>query len=227
VAIRAAQQATKTIPILAVTDDMVGSGLVASLGKPGGNTTGVSLLATELDGKRQEILLEAVPGVRRVAALADLNTTSPQQLHKLQDAAHARGVDLSIYPAATPEEIVDAIETAKSYGESALNVLASPFLFNHRQVILQRVATLRLPAMYSWAETAEEGGLLGYGPRLVQIYREIMARQLVELLRGARPADLPVQQPTRFELVINLRTAKALDHEIPAGLVLRADEVIK
>jgi len=227
VAIRAAQQATKTIPILAVTDDMVGSGLVASLGKPGGNTTGVSLLATELDGKRQEILLEAVPGVRRVAALADLNTTSPQQLHKLQDTAHARGVDLSIYPAATPEEIIDAIETAKSYGESALNVLASPFLFNHRQVILQRVATLRLPAMYQWPETAEEGGLLGYGPRLVQIYREIMARQLVELLRGARPADLPVQQPTRFELVINLRTAKALDHEIPAGLVLRADEVIE
>ena len=226
-AIRAAQQATKTIPILAVTDDMVGSGLVRSLAKPDGNTTGVSLLATELDGKRQEILLEAVPWVRRIAALADLNTTSPQQLHQLQDAAHAGGVDLSIYPAATPEEIAEAIETAKSYGESAVNVLASPFLFAHRQVILQRVATLRLPAMYQWPETAEEGGLIGYGPRLVQIYREIMARQVAELLRGAKPADLPIQQPTGFELVINLRTAKALDHEIPAGLVLRADEVIE
>ena len=137
------------------------------------------------------------------------------------------GIDLSIYPAATPEEIAEAIETANSYGESALNVLASPFLFTHREVILQRVATLRLPAMYQWPETAEEGGLLGYGPRLVQIYREIVARQLVELLRGAKPADLPIEQPTRFELVINLRTAKAIDHEIPAGLVLRADKVIE
>ena len=106
-------------------------------------------------------------------------------------------------------------------------MLASPFLFAHRQVILQRVATLRLPAMYQWPETAEEGGLIGYGPRLVQIYREIMARQVAELLRGAKPADLPIEQPTRFVLVINLRTAKALDHEIPAGLVLRADEVIE
>jgi ABC-type uncharacterized transport system substrate-binding protein len=226
-AIRAAQLATTSIPILAVTDDMVGSGLVRSLAKPDGNTTGVSLLATELDGKRQEILLEAVPGVNRIAALADPNTTSPQQLHKLQDAAHARGVDLSIYPAATPQEIAEAIETAKSYGESALNVLASPFLFIHRQLILQRVATLRLPTMYQWPEAAEEGGLLGYGPRRVQIYREIVARQLVALLRGAKPADLPIEQPTRFELVINLRTAKAIDHEIPAGLVLRADEVIE
>jgi putative ABC transport system substrate-binding protein len=226
-AIRAAQQATKTIPILAATDDMVGSGLVRSLAKPDGNTTGVSLLATELDGKRQEILLEAVPGVGRIAALADLNTTSQQQLHRLQDAAHARGVDLSIYPAATPEEIAEAIETAKSYGESALNVLASPFLSAHRQIILQRVAALRLPAMYQWPETAEEGGFIGYGPRLVRIYREIIARQLVKLLRGAKPADLPIEQPTNFELVVNLQTAKAIGHEIPAELVLRADKVIE
>jgi len=226
-AIRAAQQVTKTIPILAVTDDMVGSGLVRSLAKPDGNTTGVSLLATDLDGKRQELLMEAVPGVRRIAALADSNTTSPQRLQMLQDAARARGVELSIHRVTMPEEIVAAIDTAKSSGAAALNVLATPFLFAHRQIILQRVAALRLPAMYQWPETAEEGGFIGYGPRLIQIYRQIVARQLVKLLRGAKPADIPVEQPTSFELVINLRAAKAIGHEVPAGLVLRADKVIE
>jgi putative tryptophan/tyrosine transport system substrate-binding protein len=226
-AIRAAQQATKSIPILAVTDDMVGSGLVRSLARPDGNTTGVSLLATDLDGKRQEILMEAVPGVRRMAALADPNTTSPQRLQNLQDVARARGVELSIHRVTTPAEIVAAIDTAKSSGAAALNVLATPFLFAHRQIILQRVAALRLPAMYQWPETAEEGGFIGYGPRLLQIYREIIARQLVKLLRGAKPTDLPIEQPTNFELVINLQTAKAIGHEVPAGLVLRADKVIE
>jgi len=225
-AIRAAQQVTKTIPILAVTDDMVGSGLVQSLAKPNGNTTGVSLLATDLDGKRQEILIEAVPGIRRMAALADPNTTSPQRLQMLQDTARARGVELLIYRVAMPEEIAAAIDAAKGSGAAALNVLATPFLFAHRQIILQRVAALRLPAMYQWPETAEEGGFIGYGPRLVEIYRQIIARQLVKLLRGAKPADIPVEQPTSFELVINLQTAKAIGHEVPAGLVLRADKVI-
>jgi len=126
-----------------------------------------------------------------------------------------------------PEEIVAAIDTAKSSGAAALNVLATPFLFAHRQIILQRVAALRLPAMYQWPETAEEGGFIGYGPRLIQIYRQIVARQLVKLLRGAKPADIPVEQPTSFELVINLRAAKAIGHEVPAGLVLRADKVIE
>src|SRR5258708_27182261 len=109
VAIRAAQRATATIPILAITDDMVGSGLVRSLANPGGNTTGVSLLATELDGKRQEVLMELVPGVRRMAALADTETTAPRQLQALKDMARARGVELSIHPVARPEEIVAAI----------------------------------------------------------------------------------------------------------------------
>ena len=227
VAIRAAQRVTKTIPILAVTDDMVGSGLVQSLAKPDGNTTGVSLLATDLDGKRQEILMEAVPGVRRMAALADPNTTSPQRLQIMQDTARARGVELLICRVAMPEEIVLAIDTAKSSGAAALNVLATPFLFAHRQIILERVAALRLPAMYQWPEQAEEGGFIGYGPRLVQIYRQIIARQLVKLLRGAEPADIPVEQPTSFELVINLKTAKAIGYDFPAGLVLRADKVIE
>jgi len=226
-AIRAAQGVTATIPILGFTDDMVGSGLANSLAKPGGNTTGVSLLATELDGKRQEILIEAVPGLRRMAALADSNTTAPRQLQALQDAARARGVELSIHRVAKPDEIAPAIDAAKTSDAAALNVLASPLLFGNRRAIIERAAALRLPAMYQWPEVAEEGGFVGYGPRLVQLTRDIMARQLVKLLRGAKPADMPVEQPTNFELVINLQTAKAIGHEVHAPLVLRADKIIE
>ena len=193
--IRAAQQATTTIPILGFTDDMLGSKFVSSLAKPGGNTTGVSVLATELDGKRQEILIEAVPGLRRMAALADSSTTAPRQLQALRDAARARGVELSIYAVAKPNEIAAAIDAANKADAAALNVLASPLLFAARQVIMERATALHLPAMYQWPEVAEQGGLLGYGPRLVLIYRDILARQMVSLLRGIKPGDIPVEQP--------------------------------
>jgi putative ABC transport system substrate-binding protein len=227
VAVHAAQQATATIPVLAVTDDMVGSGLVRSLARPGGNTTGVSIFATELDGKRQDILIEAVPGLRRLAALADVNASTPQHLQVLEDAARARGAELSIQRIATSEEIVPAIDAAKTSDTAALNVLSSPLLFANRLIIMERTAALHLPAIYQWAEMANEGGLIAYGPRLLQMFRELGRRQLIKLFRGAKPADLPVEQPTQFDLVINLRTAKAIGHEIPAGLVLRADEVIE
>ena len=226
-AIRAAQRATTTIPILAFTDDMLGSKFVTSLAKPGGNTTGVSVLATELDSKRQDILIEAVPGLRHIAAVADSNTTAPRQLQALQDAARARGVELSIYGVAKPNEIAAAIDAAKKADAAALNVLASPLLFADRQVIMERATALHLPAMYQWPEVAEQGGLLGYGPRLVLIYREILARQMVALLRGTKPGDIPVEQPTKFELVINLKTAKALGITIPGTMLARADEVIE
>jgi putative tryptophan/tyrosine transport system substrate-binding protein len=227
-AIRAAQQATKSIPIFAVANDMVRSGFVASLAKPGGNTTGVSILATELDGKRQEMLLEVVPGVRRMAALADANDdTLPQQLQALQDAARARGVELSIYRVAKAEEIAGAIDAAKASGATALNVLASALLNNNRQIILPRVAALGLPAIFQFPVVAEEGGLIGYGSSLEQIYRDIGARQLVKLLRGVKPAEIPVEQPTRFELVVNLKTAKTLGLAIPESFLLRADKVIE
>ena len=226
-AIRAAQQATTTIPILAFTDDMLGSKFVSSLAKPGGNTTGVSIFGTELDGKRQEILIEAVPGLRRMAALADSNTNTPRQLQALQDAARARGVELSIYEVAKSNEIAAAIDAAKKADAAALNVLASPLFFADRQVIMERATALHLPAMYHWPEVAEQGGLLGYGPRLVLIYREILARQMVALLRGTKSGDIPVEQPTKFELVINLKTAKAIGLTIPESFLLRADELIE
>ena len=201
---------------------MVGSGLVSSLARPGGNTTGISVLATELDGKRQEILIELVPGLRRMAALADFNTTTSPQLQALQDAARARGVDLSIYRIARPEEIAPAIDAAKASDVAALNVLASPVLGQNCFIIMQRVAALRLPTIYQWPETAEEGGFVAYGPRLVDTFRELMTPQLVKLLRGAKAADLPIEQPTKFELVINLKTAKALGLTIPELFLLRA-----
>jgi putative tryptophan/tyrosine transport system substrate-binding protein len=227
IAIRAAQQATTTIPILGVTDDMVGSGLVKSLARPGGNTTGTSILAADLDGKRQEILIEAVPGLRRMAALADSNTTASPQLQALQDAARARNVELSIHRVARPDEIPAAVDAAKALGAQALNALSSPLMYGTRKIIMQRVAELRLPAIYQFPEEAEEGGFAAYGPRLVQIYRELAARQLVKLLRGAKPADLPIEQPTKFELVINLKTADALPITVPPTLVARADKVIE
>ena len=227
VAVRAAQQATKTIPILASGSDLVRAGFVASLAKPGGNITGFSVLSGDLDGKRQEILIEAVPGVRRIAALVDVNFTPPQQLKVLRDEARSRGVELSINGVAIPEEIASAIDTAKSSGAEALNVLSSPVLFYNRPIIFERAATLRLPAMYEWPSMAEEGGFIAYGSSLTQWYRDIFARQCVKLLRGVKPADIPVEQPTKFELVINLKTAKALGLTIPESFLMRFDKVIE
>jgi ABC-type uncharacterized transport system substrate-binding protein len=225
--VRTAQQATKEIPILAVAEDMLGSRFVASLAKPGDNTTGVSILSSELDGKRQEILMEAVPRARRYAALADVNSTSPQRLQTLQEATRAHGAEFSIHRVARAEEIVGAIDTAKSSGAAALNVLASALLYNNLQLILPRVAALALPAIYQWPPVIDQGGLIGYGPRLERIYGEIISRQLVKLLHGVKPADIPVEQPTKFELAVNLKTAKVLGLTMSESFLLRADEVIE
>jgi putative ABC transport system substrate-binding protein len=223
---RALQQATRTIPLIAMTEDMVGAGLVKSLARPGGNTTGISLLSPELDGKRQEILMDAVPGARRMAALADSRVTPAHHLQTLQEGARARGVELSVFGVTKLEEIAPAIESAKTWGAQALNVLATPLFFNNSGLIIERVTALRLPTIYQWPDMAERGGFAGYGPRFTEIYRQ-RARIVVKVLRGAKPADLPVEQPATFELVINLKAANTIGHEVPAGLVLRADKVIE
>jgi ABC-type uncharacterized transport system substrate-binding protein len=226
-AVRAAQHATSEIPILGLTDDMVGQGFVRSLAKPSGNTTGVTILSAELDGKRQEILIEAMPRISRIAALVDSTITAPWHLEELAGAARGRGITLSLHSVGRPEEITAAIDAAKASGAEALNVLASALLFNNRTIIFERVAALRFPAVYQWPEIADQGGLIGYGPRIIQLYRDVMARQVVKLMRGAKPADIPVEQPTKYELVINLKTAKALGLDIPPPLLARADEVIE
>jgi putative ABC transport system substrate-binding protein len=226
-AIRAVQQATTTIPILGSTDDMLGSGLVKSLARPDGNTTGTSMFAAGLDGKRQELLIEAVPGIHRMAALVDFKTTASSRLQSLQDAARSHGIELSIQGVVKSVEIPAALDAAKASGAAALNVLSSPVLFGARQLIIQRVAELRLPAIYQFPEEAEEGGFLGYGPRITQMYKELVAPILVKLLRGAKPSDLPIEQPTKFELVVNLKTANELALTVPESFLARVDKVIE
>ena len=225
--IRAAHQATKAIPIVAMSDDMVRSGLVASMARPNGNITGVAILAARLDVKRQEILIEAVPGLRRMALLVDANTNTVNELDEQQKAARVHNIDLSIHRVAKGEEISAAIDAAKTSGATALNVSASPLFFTHRQLILDRVAAMRLPAIYEWPETAEEGGFAAYGPRLDQLFLEVMVQQLVKLFRGIKVADIPIEQPTKFELVVNLKAATALGIAIPESFLVRADKVIE
>jgi putative ABC transport system substrate-binding protein len=171
-AIRAAQRAIATIPILGVTDDMVDAGLVQALAHPGTNTTGISILASDLDGKRQELLIELAPQARRMAALADPDTTPRIQAEKLAEAARARGIALSVHWVGKPGEIARALDEAEAAGAQALNVLASPLLNVVRRPTMERAAARRWPAIYQWPETAVEGGLVAYGPWFAQIGRQ-------------------------------------------------------
>ena len=228
--LRALQAVTRTVPLIGMSEDLVAEGLVTSLARPGGNITGISLLSPELDGKRQDILIEAVPGVRRIAAMVDSKVTPPYHLEMLQHAARSRGVEVSIFGVKGPEDIVPAIDAAKTSNAEALNFLATP-LFSvpgtrNNQIVLERAAAMRIPTIFQWPETAEAGALLAYGPRFTEVYRQ-RARIVAKVLRGGRPTEIPVEQPTRFELAINLKAARALGAEVPASLVLRADKVIE
>jgi putative tryptophan/tyrosine transport system substrate-binding protein len=162
-----------------------------------------------------------------MAALADSNNVPRGHFQALRDAARARGIELSIHEITKPERIPAAIDAAKASGADALNALSAPVIFGNRAIIMQRVAALRLPTIYQFPEEAEEGGFIAYGPRVVQTFRELLGAQLVKLLRGAKPVDLPIEQPTKFELAINLKTAKALGLAIPESFLLRADKVIE
>jgi putative ABC transport system substrate-binding protein len=225
-ATRAAEKSTQTLPIVGLSDDLLAAGFVRSFSHPGGNITGVSILGAELNGKRLEILMEAVPGVRHIAVLADPNNTPPAELQALQNAARARGVEVAVFTAGTPEQIAPAMDKAKASGATALNVLSAPLFSFNRRVVIERSATLGLPAIYEWPEMSEEGGMIGYGPRLTLICRQL-ARLIVKVLRGAKPEDLPVEQPTKFDLVINLKTANVLRLTMPHSLLVLADEVIE
>jgi putative ABC transport system substrate-binding protein len=225
-ATRAAQEAAHSVPVVTLSPDLVAAGFVRSLARPGGNITGVSPFAPELNGKRQEILMEAVPGARRMAVLADPTVTRAAEFEALQNAGRARGVELVVLTAGTPEQIASAVDKAMASGATALNVLSAPLFSFNRRIVIERAAAQGLPAIYEWPEMAEEGGLIGYGPRLNLIYPQV-ARLLAKVLRGVKPEDIPVEQPTKFELVVNLRTAKALGLIIPESFLARADEVIE
>jgi putative tryptophan/tyrosine transport system substrate-binding protein len=225
---RAVQQATKTIPIVAIVTDSLGSRLVTSLARPEGNMTGINIQPGELDGKRQELLIEAVPGLRRMAVLTDVNQLpNATKIDVLQEAAHAHNVELSIYPVTNGEQIAAAIDSAQASGARALNILASPMFYGNRHLIMDRVAVAHLPTIYEFPENAEEGGFAAYGPRVIQLFTDVMAKQIVRLFRGTKVADIPVEQATKFELVINLKTANALGVTVPETLLARADKVIE
>jgi putative ABC transport system substrate-binding protein len=224
-AIRALQQVTKTIPIVAITDDMLGSGFVNSVARPDGNITGINILGREGNGKRQDILIEAVPGLRRMAVLLDVTTDPP--LDVLREEARAHNVELSIYRIARGDEIAAANDKAKASNATALNVTSSGLFYAHRQLIRDRVATLHLPTIFPWPEEAEEGGFAAYGPSLNTLFAEVMPQQAMKLFRGAKIADIPIEQSTKFKLVINLKTANAIGVTVSPALLLRADKLIE
>jgi putative ABC transport system substrate-binding protein len=224
----AARTATRTIPIVFTgVGDPVGAGVVPSLARPGGNATGVSLLATELTGKRLELLREIVPGVARVAML--WNDTNPGMVLRAQetrDAAPRLGV---IVQSVGVHDLID-FETAfvgiESWQADALLTLVDPFTREHRKRIVDFAAQHRLPAIYEAREFVEAGGLVSYGPSLLATQRRA-AEYIDKIFKGAKPADLPVEQPAKFELLIDLKAAKALNLTIPPSVILRADEVIE
>jgi putative tryptophan/tyrosine transport system substrate-binding protein len=228
-AIRAAQHATRTIPIVMTgTADPVGDGFVASLARPGGNITGMSLQMVELPGKRLELLKETVPQRTRVAVLAnptfEVNTL---YLRNLTVAAQALGLHLHVMEVPRADELDAAFVAITRTGADALMVLSDPALMdNLAGRVADLAATHRLPAMYNWKMYVKAGGLMSYGPSLPDSHRRA-ATYVDKILKGVKPADLPVEQPTKFELVINLKTAQALGLTIPPSILFQADEVIR
>jgi putative ABC transport system substrate-binding protein len=227
----AAMQATKTIPIVFTgVGDPVTSGLVTNLAGPGGNVTGLSGLGPELVGKRLELLKQAVPGVDRVAVLwlpgALGERTDKDMLTGADVAARALGVRLQFVEARGPDEFARAFSDMSSARAGALTVLPSNRFERERRRLVDLAAKNRLPAVYTSREFVDAGGLMAYGANLADLYRRA-ATYVDKVLKGAKPADLPVEQPTKFELVINLKTAKALGLEIPPTLLTRADEIIE
>ena len=226
-AVVATKQATAVIPtVFAVAGDPVGTGLVASLAQPGGNVTGLSNQATDTVGKRLELLRQAVPGLRRLVILA--NVRSPQgvlEMREVQAAARTLGLEVATSEIRRVEDIALAFDELKDRAD-ALNVVADPLVSNNRILISTLALGARLPTIHGQRENVEVGGLMSYGPNYPDLFRRA-ADFADKILRGAKPADLPVQQPTKFEFVVNLKTAKALGLTVPPTLLAQADEVIE
>lgn len=224
----AAHKATTSIPIVMVTTgDPMASGLIASLARPGGNLTGVTALGQELGAKGLELLAQAVPGLTRVAVLC--NPTYPgtdRVLKALRDGARTLGMQLHVIEARDRRDVEAALPAASGERARALMVLSDPMLVTHRKRIVELAVSQRLPTMYAVRQYVDDGGLLFYGASLSEMYRHA-ASHVDRILKGARPGDLPVEQPTRFELVVNLKAARALGLAIPPSLLARADEVLE
>ena len=227
----AAQQTTRTLPIVFIgVGEPVRSGLVTTLARPGGNVTGLSVISPELVGKWLELLKQAVPGVSRVAALrqpgAMDDRTEKDMLEGADVAARKLGVRLQFVEARGPADFQRAFSDMARARAGALTVRPAPMFMSERRRLVDLAAENRLPTVYPWREFVDAGGLMAYGPNLAGLYRRA-ATYVDKILKGAKPADLPIEQPSKFELVINLKTAKALGLAIPQSLLLRADEVIQ
>jgi len=227
VAIQAAMRATSTIPIvIAAASDPVGMGLVASLARPGGNVTGLTLMSSDLAGKRLQLLRQILPKTTRVAILAGHGGSTALFLEQMQAAAQQMGIQLVVPKVSGAEDLPGAFTAMQRERARALIVQVGPLTSDHRKRITELAAQYRLPAMYEVQGFVESGGLMSYGPSISETYRRA-AVYVDKILKGAKPADLPVEQPTTFELVINLKTAKALGLTIAPSLLGRADQVIQ
>ena len=227
--LRAAASATSTIPVVFVTgNDPVQSGLVASLARPGGNLTGFTAIATELLSKRFELLSELLPKARTIALLVNPNNTSFSEatIRLAQQAAAAKGIQLLIVKAGDDGDFDAAFASISEQHADALIVNADAFYFAHREEIAALAARYAIPATYELQEFVRAGGLISYGPNVASLRRQVGV-YAGKILRGAKPADLPIQQPTKFDLMINLKAARTLGLTVPSTLMARADEVIE
>ena len=224
----AAKNATRAVPIVMIAvGDPVGVGLANSLARPGGNVTGLTLSLSELGGKRVELLKEAVLKLGQVAVLGNLqNAAVREEWHATQAAARALGVSLRSFEVRQAQDLLDAFSVIARRSPTGLIMILDTLMGPYRQLVAKFALDNRIPSITALRDYAEFGGLMSYGPHLPDIYRRA-ASYVDKILRGARPADLPIEQPTKFELVINLKTAKALGLTIPQSLLLRADKVIQ
>lgn len=223
---RAAQQATTSIPIiLCIADDAVKQGFVTNLARPGGNITGMTAMTSELAGKRLELLREATPRVSRVALLWN-PPGSPDYLKDTQTAAHSLGVTLQSVEVRTADDFESAFAAVLKGRAQALVVGPGQFMFTHQRKVVEFATKNDLPSIYAWKGPASASGLLAYGVNIPQVYRRA-AYYVDKILKGAKPGDLPIEQPTKFEFVVNLKTAKSLGITIPQSILLQADEVIR
>ena len=228
VAVQAARRATSTIPVvMAVVGDPVGSGLVANLAHPGGNVTGLSTMVPELSAKRLQLLREAIPWLSRVAVLWNPATPfHPKVAEELKAVAPSLSIELSFVSARTPEEFGPAFSAVGRAHAQALYMIESGFFQAHRTTLLKLASNARLPVMYGEREFVDAGALISYGPNFGDLFRR-SAGYVDKILKGSKPGELPIEQPTQFELVVNLKTAKALGIAIPQSILLQADEVIR
>jgi putative ABC transport system substrate-binding protein len=227
VSARAAKNATSVIPIAFIAGDPVGAGLVASLARPGGNLTGVSIITEELTPKRLELLSELVPNAKTIALVVNPNNPNHErQARNAQDAARTMRFQFHVVKAGSESNIDAAFTTIEQQHASAVLIFADPFLDSRRDQLVALAARHAVPVSYSLREFTEAGGLISYGPSFTTAFREA-GIYVGKILNGAKPSEMPVQQPTKVELVINLKTAKALGLPVPQSLLARADEVIE